>query len=413
MLDTINKILWAIATSIIIISSIRISFYLKFPQFKLIKMIKDLFCDKASFSVLMMSLGGKIGVGSIAGVALAVNLGGLGSIFWIWIISIVVSILAYCEAVLGIKYQEKIDKTYYGGPYYYIKKGLNNKNLSIVYAIIILISYMIGFMAIQTNTVTTLALNYFSVNKILVGIIIILITYFVISDGFKSILNTSSKMVPFMTLLYILLGLYVLILNLNHVFDALIQIIESAFNIKSFFSGFIPTFIIGIQRGIFASEAGIGTTSIVASSIKTNYKKQGNIQMLGVYITNFLICTITSIFIIFYSGGELLKNINGIELVNNSFNYYFGSFGTIILFILICLFSFSTIITGYYYGKSSIKFLTNKKIWDLVLKISMFIILFLGCIISSNIIWKLVDLFVAILIIINIYAILKLLKEID
>ena len=272
---------------------------------------------------------------------------------------------------------------------------------------------MIGFMAIQTNTVTTLALNYFSVNKILVGIIIILITYFVISDGFKSILNTSSKMVPFMTLLYILLGLYVLILNLNHVFDALIQIIESAFNIKSFFSGFIPTFIIGIQRGIFASEAGIGTTSIVASSIKTNYKKQGNIQMLGVYITNFLICTITSIFIIFYSGGELLKNINGIELVNNSFNYYFGSFGTIILFILICLFSFSTIITGYYYGKSSIKFLTNKKIWDLVLKISMFIILFLGCIISSNIIWKLVDLFVAILIIINIYAILKLLKEID
>ena len=414
----LNKILWFIATIMLVTSGIYFTFRLKGIQFRFIKMFKSLFNKETedgikSYETLMMVLAGRIGVGSIAGVALAIHLGGVGSIFWMWVIAIICASLSYSETVLGIKYKEKDhDNIYKGGPSYYIKKGLNNKTLGSIYAILIILSYVGGFLSIQSNTITKSINQIITINPIVIGLIISTFTMFIIFGGIKRIASFSSKIVPFMTIGYILIALYCTINNINMIPNIFINIIKSAFNFKSLFSGFIPTLIVGIQRGIFSNEAGLGTGAIASSTVNTNnYKKQGYIQMIGVYITTMLICTSTALIILTSDYNILnLKDINGIEITQYAFSYHLGNVGNYLIFISIILFSFTTILTGYYDGESSLKYFFNniKKSYLMILKILTIIVLFVGCLIKSSTIWLYVDILVALEAIINIYALFKL-----
>lgn len=416
MIIITTKILWAIATSFIIISSIYMSIILKFPQFKIKTMMKTLIKNNnhdelSSFNLLMMSLAGKIGVGSIAGISLSIYLGGIGSIFWIWIISILSAILTYSETILGIIFRQKDNNLYVGGPSYYIKNGLKKPKLGIIYSIMILLSYIGGFISIQTNTITKSITQYININPIIIGIIIAIMTYYAINKGVKKIANISAKMVPIMILIYILFGFYIIALNINKIPNIIMLIIKQAFNLKSFYVGFLSSFIIGMQRGIFATEAGLGTGSMASSNSKNNPVLEGYIQMLGIYITSFLICTITAFVIILsnYNHNQII-DLNGIEIIKDAFVYHLGGIGGIVVLISIILFAFSTILTGYYYGETSLKYLIKKDNNKLIffLKIITIINLILGCILPSELIWKIVDVMVAVLSIINIYAILKL-----
>ena len=188
-----------------------------------------------------------------------------------------------------------------------------------------------------------------------------------------------------------------------------INIIKNAFNLKCFISSFIPTLIIGLQRGIFSSEAGMGTCSISSSTIGYDDKiGNGCIQMMGIYITSLLICTSTGLVIL--TSNYNLNITNGIELTQFAYNYHLDSLGNYFIFIMIFLFSFSTILTGYYDSEISLKTITKK--YNNLLKIISLISIFLGTIISAKIIWEMVDIIVGILSIINIYSILKLKNEI-
>jgi AGCS family alanine or glycine:cation symporter len=418
----INKICWVIATIMLVTSGIYFTIKLKGVQFKFIKMFKALFTkDKESGikskETLMMVLAGRIGVGSIAGVALAIHLGGVGSIFWMWIIAIISASNTFSETVLGIKYKEKdYDNIYKGGPSYYLKNGLNKRILGSIYAILIIFSYVGGFLSIQSNTITKSINQITYVSPILIGIIISIITMFIIFGGIKRIANFSSKIVPFMTIGYILIALYCCITNANLIPNIFINIITSAFRISPFFSGFIPTLIVGIQRGIFSNEAGLGTGAIASSTVNTNDSiKQGYIQMIGVYITTMLICTSTALIILTSNYTSLnLKDINGIELTQYAFTYHLGNVGNYLIFLIIILFSFTTILTGYYDGESSLKYFFKniKKTYLLILKIITIIVLFLGCLFKATTIWSFVDILVALEAIINIYALLLLRKDI-
>lgn len=218
-----------------------------------------------------------------------------------------------------------------------------------------------------------------------------------------------------MTIIYIFFAFIVLILNINKIPQIFIEIIKDAFNFKSFFTGFLSGFLIGIQRGIFSNESGIGTGSIVSStSCSTDIVKQGYIQMLGIYITTFLICISTAIIVLTSNYQDLnYIDMNGIEMTKNAFLYHFGSLGDIVLTLSIILFSFSTIVTAYYYGESCLKYFGNvNSIKIFLLKLATVLIVFVGCIASSYYLWSLVDIIVALLILINVYAIIKLRKEI-
>ena len=422
MLEAFNKIMWLIATSLIIFSSVYFSFSFRFIQFNFKEMIKNLFRRNNEeiginpIQSFFMTLGARIGVGSIAGVSLALYLGGPGSIFWMWVSAFLSATNTFSETILGIIYRKRDNEGYIGGPSYYIKYGLNQNKLGIIYAVVIIISYVLGFVGVQGNTITKSCLGLIDVSPIIIGIILTIFAALIIFGGLKKIASFSEKVVPLMTILYLGLATVVMVRNINIIPNVFKNIILSAFSLKSIYGGFVGTIIIGIQRGIFSNEAGLGTGSITSSAASTiSPVSQGYIQMLGIYVTTLLICTATVIIVMTSDYQNLsIIDINGIEITQYAFGYHFGSIGNILLFVSVLLFSFTTILTGYYDGEVSLKFLIKhiKNSHLIILKIFSLVVLFLGCVASSYFLWVIVDIMISILAIINIYALLLLEKDV-
>ena len=325
MIYLIEKILWLITSSLIIISSIYFTFKLNFVQTKVITMFKELFKkNKVKDSIsplqsLMLVLAGRIGVGSIAGVAIAIYYGGPGTIFWMWIICFLSASITFAETLLGVYFKEKDEKNINrGGPSYYLSKGLNKKVLGNIYAILIILSYVGGFLSIQSNTITKSIQNFVNINSITIGIVICVLTSFIIFGGIKKIAKVSTTLVPLMTIIYVITALFITIINSDKIIDILVLIIKDAFNFKSVTGGILGTIVIGIQRGIFSSEAGLGTCTI-ASSLSQNkdIRKQCFIQMLGVYITSIFVCGITGLVIL--NSNYYMNSFSDVN-VNNWFN---------------------------------------------------------------------------------------------
>ena len=418
MLEFTNKFFWSMATILILGSGIYFSFYFKFVQFRFKEMFYNLLKKDTNnkgispIQSFLMTLGSRIGVGSIAGVSLALYLGGPGSIFWMWVSAFLSSSNTFCETVLGIVYREKDGNDYKGGPSYYIRNGLNKSKLGSIYAMIILISFVGGFVGIQGNTITKSLLEFVDIPKFVIGIILVFLVSIIVFGGLKRIASFSEKMVPFMSILYIGIAVFVIFKNISLIPSIFKLIIISAFKLKSAYGGLIGSLIIGVQRGIFSNEAGLGTGSITSSTSSTDSSvSQGYIQMLGIYVTTLLICTATAIIVMTSNYTELsLIDVNGIEITQHAFKYHLGNFGNVLLFVSVLLFSFTTILTGYYDGESSLKYLFHKvnKIHLIFLKVISLLLLFLGCIIPSETLWSFVDILMSLLAIINIYALFKL-----
>lgn len=418
MLDIINKFVWAIATVLIIFSGIYFSCLLGFVQLNFKEMFKNLFKREnqshgiSPIQSFLMTLGSRIGVGSIAGVSLALYLGGPGSIFWMWVSAFISASNTFCETILGIIYRERDGSNYKGGPSYYIRNGLNKPKLGTIYAIIILLSFVGGFVGIQGNTITKSFLEIMEVPKFIVGVFLVFLVSIIVFGGLKRIAAFSEKMVPFMSVLYIGIAIFVGIKNIDLIPNIFKTIITNAFSWKSIYGGFVGSLIIGVQRGIFSNEAGLGTGSITSSTSSTESPtSQGYIQMLGIYVTTLLICTSTVVVVMTSNYSELILNdVNGIEITQYAFKYHLGNFGNTLLFLSVLLFSFTTILTGYYDGESSLKYIF-KNTCDKhinILKIASLIVLFFGCIIPSEALWSFVDILMALLAIINIYALFSL-----
>lgn len=413
----IDSILWASATILILYSGIFYTFKLKFVQFRFIDMFKNLFKKTDSkvspFESLMIVLGGRIGVGSIAGIALSIYLGGVGSIFWMWIIGFISAPLSFSETILGIKYQKKVNDEYIGGPSNYLKYGLNKPNLSKLYSFIIVFSYIGGFLSIQANTITTSIVNYININPLIIGITLALISFIIILGGVNNISKVSKYLVPIMSLIYILASFFIIVINYEKVPLVFMNILSDAFNFKSFGFGVISSMIVGIQRGIFSNEAGLGTGAIAASCVNSNPASCGFVQMIGIYITTFLICTATALVILTTDNLDV-NVINGIELTQEAFIMNLGSLGNIVVILSIILFAFSTVLSGYYDGEASLKsiFPNISKNKLLILKIVTFVVILFGSITKANLIWSFVNILTSLLAIINSYALIKLYKEV-
>lgn len=388
----INKIIWAVASFLLITSSIYFSKKYKFKQLNLKKIIKS---TKNHSSIIKLSLASKIGVGSISGIALAIYIAGPGTIFWIQIFTILIAINTYKETYTALKY-----KKYTGGPAYYIKYGLKNNKLSKITKIIIFISFLIGFIPIQANTI----INSININKNIMTLLIIIISSFTIIKGIKTITKITDKLVPIMIILYLIIAIVITIKNIEIIPNIIKIILKQAFNIKAFKASFLPCIITGIQRAIFATESGIGIGTIIPSNTNSkDYENTSLSQILCIYITIFLICNASAI-ILLTTNYQNMKfiNINGIELIKYAFQFHFNKIGIIILFIIIILFSFSTIISGYINLEKSTKINKN------FLKLITLFFIYLGCIINATTIWTTIDTLIGILAIINTYAIYKI-----
>lgn len=412
ILTDITNIIWVITTLFIIYAGIYFTVKLKFPQFRWIKIFKSFRNgDKDTFSILNLTLAGKIGVGSISGIALCICIGGISSLFWLWISAFILASLTYVETKLGIIYREKYGNEYMGGPTFYIAKGLKKKALAKIYSILIIVAYVLAFISIQTNTIVISIETTFNINKIIIVVFLVIITYLSIHKGVNTISKITTFLTPIMGSLYIITGGIVLFNNWNEVVSIITKIITSAFNFDAFKVSFLVPIIIGIERGIFSNEAGIGTTAMVAALSDTkDVEKQANIQILGTYFTSLIICTITALIVLTSDYQSInMTNINGIEVVSYAFLEHFGYYGIIILTIIIFLFAFSTIVTSYYYGDINTKYLFNKD--SKILKIIVIIIIIYSSFMNPTILWNIVDILVALVGIINSYALLKLAKK--
>lgn len=408
MIGKINDILWVITTFFIIYVSIFYTIRLLFPQFRCIKMLK-IFTknskDDNSFKVFSLTLGGKIGVGSISGIALCIYLGGIESLFWLWISAFILAVLPYVETHLGIKYKDK--KTKLQGPSFYIEKGLNKKNLAKAYSVLLIIAYIVAFISIQSSTVVILTESTLHIDKILIIIILCIVTYFSINKGIKKISKITEILVPTMTIIYIIIGIIVVLNNFNQTKEIFTNIVKEALSFNKIGKSVLVPIIVGVERGIFATESGIGTTA-TASALSNNTEKTSYVGIISSLFTSLIICTITALIILTSNYESLIINdINGIEIVSYAFFEHFGHLGEYFLLFIIILFAFSTIVTCYYYGEVNACYLLNRNKIS-ILKIIVIIVIIYSSLTNPTIIWKFADIIVALLTLINIYSMYKL-----
>ena len=377
--------------------------------------------DKSSqkispFEAFAVTTASRVGTGNLAGVALALTLGGPGSIFWMWLTALLGGSLAFVESTLAQLYK-KTDTTtnpthFVGGPSYYIEKGLGSKKLGKVFAVLLVFVFGLSFNAVQSNTISQAVFNNFNVPTLFSAIILSILTALFIFKGLHSIAKISTIIVPVMSIIYLILCLFVIGKNITRLPDVFQLIFEHAFGLKAFGTGtFIGTITIGIKRGLFSNEAGMGSAPNAAAAASTSHPvKQGFIQAFGVFFDTILICSATA-FLILFSGVDFTDiNNSGIILTQKALNTFFGDFGSLFLTICIFLLAFSSVLGNYFYAHNSFSFLSKKPSVQLLFKCSVIIAVFLGSVGSLPFVWSIADLFMTFLALINLYAIIKLHK---
>ena len=367
----------------------------------------------SSFQSLTTALSATVGTGNIAGVATAIFVGGPGAIFWMWVSAVFGMATKFAEAFLAIKYREKneLGETI-GGPMYYIKNGLTSK--FIVFAYLFATAGMIAALGIgngvQVNSVSQVINNEFGFSTFSIGIVIAILVALVILGGIKSIGNITSKLVPVMSLVYILGGLLIIILNANQVGYVFNLIVTSAFTTTAATGGFAGATVwmalrYGVARGVFSNEAGLGSSPIAHAAAKTNNPvKQGMISMLEPLIDTLIVCTITA-FVILMSD-QWVGEINGAVLTVASFENLLANGKYIVIFGLI-LFSFSTIIGWSYYGEKCVEFLFGSGV-IIYYRILWIVIIPVAASIELNLMWLIADIMNGLMSIPNLIALILL-----
>ena len=385
--------MWTILIIFLFCFSVYLSVKLKFQNYKI--NVKELIRnDKTS---LYLTLGTKVGVGSIIGTTSSIIIGGFSSVIWIILFSILTTSIIYYEAYLGRKNRVKLNNDYIGGPNFIVK----NKLLSFISLILLLLIYTFMFQMIQMNTISNMILLNVNISKKLILIVFLIILLVTINLKIKEILNIMNKIVPIMCLFFIIICLYGIINNYDILFSSIKVYLKDIFSIKSILCGMI----IGIKRSIL-NELLIGTTSLSASTDKNDINISIKYQILSIFfITITMTLLISSLILIYIYNNPIINDYN--LLINNIFHTNYGSIGTLFLIIILILFGFTTILSGFYIGKTNIEYLTKSKLILNVFKLLFIVVTLSGIIINNFFIWKYLDNLIFIMIIINSYSIIK------
>jgi len=318
----------------------------------------------SSFQALMLSLAGRVGAGNIAGVGIAVTLGGPGAVFWMWVTALVGMSSSFFECTLAQVYKRADgDGLYRGGPAYYIEHGLKRKGMAVVFSILLLVTYGFAFIGLQSYTVTHSLQDAFAFDPSHTGIVLAVLLAITFIGGIKRIAAVSDLLVPIKTLAYIAVTLYVIGTQIEQVPAMLETIIKSAFGLDPAFGGLLGSAIVmGVKRGVFANEAGLGSAPNVAAVAAVKHPgAQGVVQAFSVFLDTFVICTCTALLILlsgFYTPGF---EGDGIVLTQNSLAAVVGDWGRLFVSVALSLFVFTCILYNYYLGENSLQFLTRNR----------------------------------------------------
>ena len=364
----------------------------------------------SSFQAFAVSVATRVGTGNLAGVATAIAIGGPGAVFWMWIIALVGSATAFVESTLAQLYKQKHKDSFIGGPAYYIQKGLKQRWMAVLFAILITCQFGLSNNSIQANTICGAMQEAFGWSPVWVGSALALMALFIVFGGIQRIAHVSSILVPVMAIGYVILAVVIIVMNIHlipHVFKI---IVLDAFGVTQIAGGGIGAAMMnGIKRGLFSNEAGEGSAPNVAATATTTHPvKQGLIQALGVFTDTLLVCSCTA-FIILISGLYQVPDLNGIALTQSALQSEVGNVGPMFVAVAIFLFAFSSIIGNYYYGEANIRFITpNTKVMTLYRIASAGLMVIFGALASFELVWNIVDFFMAFLTACNLVAIFLL-----
>ncbi len=438
MLNTIveflNNILWNYIVLILLIGAgFLFTLKTKFVQVRMLKdMIRIIFGgagqktkekEISGFQAFCVSAASHVGVGNIAGVAIAIVLGGPGAVFWMWLMSFFGCAISFVESTLAQIYKlPKGHNQFFGGPAYYIKNALGKPILANYFAILISVAFGLIYVSVQANTIAQSVETAFGINTAISGVFVAILAGLVIFGGITRIAKFTEAIVPIMAGFYLLSAVVVIIMHINLVPSMFALIVHDAFSPQAAVGGgFGAVLMTGIKRGLFSNEAGEGSIPNAAATATCNHPvRQGLIHTFGVYVDTWLICSATA-FIVLLSGQYVINgDLTGVSLVQSSLANIYGHYAPHVLSFIIFLFAFSSIVGNYYYGEVNIAFFEGEKTDDIqksatkkvmnIFRAGVILMVFVGSIAKLKLIWNCADLFMGLLCITNIYAILHLSK---
>lgn len=371
----------------------------------------------SSFGALMVSTASRVGTGNIVGVSTAICLGGFGAVFWMWVVALVGGASAFIESALAQVYKKRdADGSSYGGPSYYMEQALHQRWLGVVFAVVLILTYVVGFNMLAAYNLQD-AFGGFSFyvkgrTPYIIGAILAVLFALCVLGGGKRLTNVTGVLVPVMGLLYIVMSLVVVFMNIKIFPSVIANIFRDAFNFKAAFSGFTGSCIMwGIKRGLYSNEAGMGSAPNAAATADVSHPaKQGLVQMLSVFIDTLLICSATA-FMCLCSGVVPTPEAAGAAYVQASVQQSLGNFGPIFIAVSMCLFAFTTLIGNYYYCEGCLKYILKRdpsKAGMMVFRVLASLIVFVGATVSAGLAWDTADMLQATMVIINVPVILIL-----
>ncbi len=397
--------------------------------------------EVSHFQALATAVSGTVGLGNIAGVAVAIALGGPGATFWMVVCGLLGMSTKFVECTLGVKYRDVgEDGTIYGGPMHYLRKGLAEtgkgtlgKILGGLFAVLCVGASFGGGNAFQSNQATQQITSLFGLeggaSGVIIGVIMAVLVGIVIIGGIKRIANITEKIVPFMAGIYVIASLIIIFANFSHIGTAFGLIFSGAFTPMAGLGGLVGVLIIGFQRAAFSNEAGAGSAAIAHSAVKTKYPaSEGIVALLEPFIDTVVICTMTALVIIFFNmsgeftyGGDGAGNVvmnatgqsvGGVDLTSMAFDSVIPHF-SIVLTIAIILFAFSTMISWSYYGLQSWKYLFGRgKTADMVYKIVFLLFVVVGAAATLDAVIKFSDAMILALVFPNMIGLLLLFPKV-
>ena len=367
----------------------------------------------SSFQALMIATASRVGTGNMAGVATAIILGGPGAAFWMWLMAILGSASAFVESTLAQIYKKKEGDSFKGGPAYYIERALHARWLGVIFAISLIATFAFGFNGLQAYNIVSAFEVYTadmstSILPMVIGVIVALAALYIFFAG-DVIGKISSVLVPAMAGLYIAIGIFVIITNITRLPGILAIVMTDAFNFKSIFGGFTGScMVLGIKRGLFSNEAGMGSAPNASASATVSHPaKQGLAQIISVYIDTLLICS-TTVFLILLTGDWSDSGYSGIPLLQQCVARVIGPIGIHFVTLIVCLFAFTSIIGNYFYAEANVLFITKNKTVMNVFRVAAAIMVFIGAGNSLDVAWSLADITMGLEAVVNIIAILLL-----
>ncbi len=364
----------------------------------------------SSFGALCTSLSARVGTGNLAGVAVAISLGGAGAVFWMWVIAIFGMAIGFAESTLGQLYKVRDHNgEFRGGPAYYIQQGLRNRGLAVAFSLALFMGYGFIFSSVQANSITDALNHAYGFDPLYAGLAISGLAALIVVGGLRSIARFSEFMVPFMGISYVLVAVGITLWNIQEVPGLLYHIVSSAFGLNEVAGGTFGAAIQhGIKRGLYSNEAGSGSVPHAAASASPNPNHpatQGFVQMLGVFIDTLVLCTCTAV-IILLAGGSSTEQMEGIRLTQDAMTFHLGDGGQDFVAAAIALFSFTSVVANYAYGESNLHmFKLDNKLGKALYTLGYLAMIVWGSAAALPRVWAMADMALGLMTFINVIAI--------